>query len=673
MTTATRSAIVLSRAALDAWCAALVAAGKRVVAPVATAGGVEYEELQPGHGPSGLDQGLPRQSPKATWFPRTEPILKLERQGQEWAINDPPLDQPHSVLFAARPCDAVAPEILAPLFGWDWHDPFFEKRRARLAIVVMGCAKPVDDACFCTSVGTDPAGAGIGDVTLTALPDGAFAAAANTDAGDDLLTLAQSTGSPDTATVVGLHAAARAAVPKRIDTEQARAGLAARFTDPMWERVSRACIACGTCAFSCPVCHCFDIQEEMCGCRGVRQKNWDACAFPHFTIHTSGHNPRPDQGARWRQRLNHKFRYYPEKFGHTLCTGCGRCLRLCPAGMDMLADLQAVTEDATPISGPTVPAPVAGPAVPVTQQRDNPYRPYRMRVAQVRDETPDVRTLRLEFLDPADAQGFTFQVGQFGLYSAFGEGESTFCVASSPSRHGYIECTFRQAGRVTRALRRLDVGDVMGFRGPYGNRFPVETWKGKNLLFIAGGIALPPMRCVIQWCLDHREDYRDITIVYGARTSRDLVYKDELAEWERRGDVNLWLGIDWKPRPDGKGLSDQASEDGWRPINQANPSATVLDPAHRRWTAFVPQLVEAVQPSPVDTVAVLCGPPVMINFTMQALKKLGFAADNVFTTLENRMKCGIGKCGRCNVGPVYVCKEGPVFTAAEIAQLPPEL
>ncbi|MCK6487354.1 MAG: FAD/NAD(P)-binding protein [Planctomycetes bacterium] len=296
-----------------------------------------------------------------------------------------------------------------------------------------------------------------------------------------------------------------------------------------------------------------------------------------------------------------------------------------------------------------------------------------MRIVQVRDETPDVRTLRLEFADPEQATGFSFQVGQFGLYSAFGEGESTFCIASSPSRSGYIECTFRQAGRVTRALRRLDVGDLMGFRGPYGNRFPVERWKGKHLLFIAGGIALPPMRCVIQWCLDHRADYRDITIVYGARTPRDLVYQDELAEWERRDDVNLWLGIDWKPRADGKDLSDQAAAEGWPAINQAEPGATVLDPAQRRRTAFVPQLVEAVKPSPADTVAVLCGPPVMINFTMQVLKKVGFAPDDVYTTLENRMKCGIGKCGRCNVGPVYVCKEGPVFTAAEIARLPPEL
>ncbi|MEP0841332.1 MAG: FAD/NAD(P)-binding protein [Phycisphaerae bacterium] len=294
-----------------------------------------------------------------------------------------------------------------------------------------------------------------------------------------------------------------------------------------------------------------------------------------------------------------------------------------------------------------------------------------MKIAALRDETPDVRTLRLEFLDPREGEAFSFRVGQFGLYSALGEGESTFCIASAATRKGYIECTFRQAGRVTKALRRLGVGDVMGFRGPYGNSFPVEAWKGRDLLFIAGGIALPPMRSVIQYCLDQRGDYGQVTIIYGARTWTDHVYKDELAEWEARPDVNLWLCVDWKAGPGG--LSDQPAEEGWWPLNFKDPAATTLDPNHRRYTGFVPQLVEAVRPRPDNTIAVLCGPPVMIRFTLASLKKLGFRSEGVYTTLENRMKCGLGKCGRCNVGPVYVCKEGPVFTAAQIERLPPEM
>lgn len=272
----------------------------------------------------------------------------------------------------------------------------------------------------------------------------------------------------------------------------------------------------------------------------------------------------------------------------------------------------------------------------------NIYFPKLMRVAAIRDEAPLVRTFRLEFLDAADAQGFSFKTGQFGEYSLFGAGESTFCVASPHTRTGYIECTFREAGRVTRALARSEVGDIVGFRGPYGNWFPVDEWAGKRLLFIAGGIGLAPVRSVIWTCLDQRERYGDVMIIYGARTVADLIYKDELAEWAERPDVQV--------------------------IQTVDPGGQTPDWAGR--IGFVPSIVEQVKPAVENAVVVLCGPPIMIKFTLATLNTLGFEFEQVYTTLENRMKCGLGKCGRCNVGPVYVCKEGPVFTAAQLARLP---
>ncbi len=275
---------------------------------------------------------------------------------------------------------------------------------------------------------------------------------------------------------------------------------------------------------------------------------------------------------------------------------------------------------------------------------ENIYKPYLMEIENIIEETPDVRTFRLKFKNIEEAEKFSFKAGQFGEYSVLGEGESTFCVASSPTRKGYIECTFRKAGRVTNSLANLEIGDTVGFRGPYGNTFPIEEWEGKNLLYIAGGIALPPMRCVIWNTIDLREKYRDITIVYGARTVTDLVYKHELKEWEDRPDIKLITTVD----PGGQ-TPDWKGEIG-----------------------FVPMVLEKVAPSSENTVAILCGPPVMIKFTMPVLKKLGFKDKDIYTTLENRMKCGFGKCGRCNVGKVFVCKDGPVFSYEQILELPEE-
>jgi len=275
---------------------------------------------------------------------------------------------------------------------------------------------------------------------------------------------------------------------------------------------------------------------------------------------------------------------------------------------------------------------------------DNIYKPYLMEIEHIVEETPDVRTFRLKFKNSDEAEKFTFRAGQFGEYSVLGEGESTFCVASSPTRKGYIEFTFRKAGRVTNALANLESGDTVGFRGPYGNTFPIEQWEGKNLLYIAGGIALPPMRCVIWNTIDQREKYKDITIVYGARTVADLVYKQELKEWEERPDIKLITTVDpGGQTPDWKGE-----------------------------TGFVPMVLQKVAPSSENTIAVLCGPPVMIKFTMPVLKNLGFKDKDIYTTLENRMKCGFGKCGRCNVGKVFVCKDGPVFSYEQILSMPEE-
>jgi sulfhydrogenase subunit gamma (sulfur reductase) len=274
----------------------------------------------------------------------------------------------------------------------------------------------------------------------------------------------------------------------------------------------------------------------------------------------------------------------------------------------------------------------------------NLYQPHLVRIEEIIDETGDTRTLRLKFENPSVAEQFDFKAGQFGEYSVFSAGECTFCIASSPTRKGYIEVSFKEVGKVTQAMRRLNVGDTMGFRGPYGNYFPLEEMFGKNIVFIAGGIGLAPVRCVIWNTLDLRDRFNNISIIYGARSVDDLVYKRELDEWARRSDIRLYQCVD----PGGE-TSDWKGD-----------------------VCFVPSLVEKVAPSPEDACAVVCGPPIVIRLGLPILEKMGFPQQQIYTTLENRMKCGLGKCGRCNVGSFYVCKDGPIITAEQLKFLPTE-
>jgi NAD(P)H-flavin reductase len=272
----------------------------------------------------------------------------------------------------------------------------------------------------------------------------------------------------------------------------------------------------------------------------------------------------------------------------------------------------------------------------------NPYKPDLMEVIGVRQHTVDVKFVRLRFQDAERAKGFDFRVGQFGIFSAFGWGESTFNICSSSTWHDHIEFCFRKVGRVTDALWEVGEGDTVGFRGPYGNGYPMEQWRGKDLIFLGGGIAMPPIRCAIWYALENRADYGDITIVYGARTVGDLVYADELDQWAGHPKVRVIRCVD----PGGE-TPDWKGEIG-----------------------FVPTVFERAHVAAGNAVALVIGPPIMIKNTIPVLERLGAKMSDVYTSLENRMKCGIGKCGRCNAGPVYVCKEGPVFTFENLRDMP---
>ena len=262
-------------------------------------------------------------------------------------------------------------------------------------------------------------------------------------------------------------------------------------------------------------------------------------------------------------------------------------------------------------------------------------------ITDIRKDTPDVKTFRVVGLDGKKL--FEHMPGQCAMLSIPGVGEAMFSITSSPTNKEYMEFSIKKCGCVTSFIHAMEVGQQITVRGPYGNGFPVEgDFKGKNLLFIAGGIGLAPLRSVINYVRSNRENYGTVDIVYGSRSMNDLVDFEEIQkEWVNEKDFNVYLTID-------------REQEGWT--------------GH---VGFVPAYVKEVN-IPTDRTAVLCGPPIMIKFTLQALLDLGFDKTQIYTTLEFRMKCGVGKCGRCNVGNQYICKDGPVFRMDKLETLPSE-
>ncbi|MFB0566713.1 MAG: FAD/NAD(P)-binding protein [Candidatus Aminicenantaceae bacterium] len=270
----------------------------------------------------------------------------------------------------------------------------------------------------------------------------------------------------------------------------------------------------------------------------------------------------------------------------------------------------------------------------------NTYIPRLAKIIETKEEVGGLRpikTFRIKFLKDND---FSFHCGQCAMLSVFGKGESMISISSSPLIKDYLQFSILKMGRVTSALHEMQNGDIIGIRGPYGNGFPIEDWKEKNLIFIGGGIGLAPIWSVLNTALGKKEDYRDLMLIYGARTSKDLVFKEELEELRKKITVHLSVDVE---------------EPGWE-----------------EFVGFVPLNVLDKKPSPKNAITVTCGPPIMIKFVIQNLKALGFEDEQIYTTVENKMKCGIGKCGRCNIGLHYVCKDGPVYSWAELKELPQE-
>lgn len=271
----------------------------------------------------------------------------------------------------------------------------------------------------------------------------------------------------------------------------------------------------------------------------------------------------------------------------------------------------------------------------------NTYVPLPVKVKDIHFESKDrmLRTIDLEFVNKEDS--FKYMPGQFCQLSIFGKGESPLGIASSPTEKDFLRFTVSKVGVVTTALHYLQHGDEIGIRGPLGNYYPVNEFKGKNIVIIGGGFGITTLRSLAVYLKEfgERQKYGNITFLYGARNPDAMIYFDEFKSWYSEDSIDLYLTIDKKIK-------------GWDGL-----------------TGFIPDVVKNIKPSSNNSVVVICGPPIMIKYTLPVLVDLGFKKDAIYTSLERKMKCGIGKCGRCNVGSKYVCVDGPVFSYNELIKL----
>ncbi len=410
-----------------------------------------------------------------------------------------------------------------------------------------------------------------------------------------------------------------------------------------WEKHSYKCLACGSCVLVCPTCYCFDVKDnpDLSLEHGERIRTWDGCLLEDFAKIASGENFRRTKPTRYRHRYFKKGKYLFDRFGFISCVGCGRCSSNCLPDIANPVNLFNDMYHETLNKGIRV-THAAVPEVNIQTEGNIDYVP---RLATIVRKKPMGANEALFEIKLDDGSDLGHKPGQFVEVSVFGVGEAPISLSSSPTKKGTFELCVRKAGNVTTKLHTLNVGDRVGIRGPFGNGFDADFLKGKDLLFIAGGLGIAPLRSLFNYVLDNRNDYGRVILLYGCKEPRESLFNDELLLLAQRDDMEFKPTVNWCPE-----------DEVW------TGNIGVI-------TTLIPQ----VDFDPEKTYAIVCGPPIMYEFVIGDLKEKNVPDDHIILSLERRMKCGVGKCGHCQINQIYVCKDGPVFSYSKIKGVPEAL
>jgi sulfite reductase subunit B len=583
--------------------------------------------------------------PKKYFLPQYETLL-------EFSMKDPlnlkeKDSQKPLILIGVHPYDIIAIKQMDSYYlDTDISRAYLKKRKN--TILIGSDVLNVHDRAFFGSMGTAQVDDGY-DLFITDLGK-KVAIEIGTKIGEKLLQKASRVHEASDIEKQKVHAIRNAAqgTAKRgmkVDPKQCYSLLEKNYDSKVWEEQAEKCLACGTCTMVCPTCFCYDIIDEV-GLKddGKRVRTWDGCLLRQFTEVAGGEIFREGITERYRHRFYRKGKYLPDRLGFVACVGCGRCSIQCiPDIADPVKVINLIFDSSEAIleDRPNQPKTIHLDMLQVDENHATSlHYPFPATILKTTKLTDREKLFKIS-LDSGNA--LCHDPGQFVEVSLMGIGEAPISIASSPDEKTF-DLVVRKVGEVTNKLHELKKGDKIGIRGPLGHGFDIEALKGKDILFIAAGLGLPPLRSLITYVLDplHRKDYGKITILCGCREPCEVLYDGEIKDWEGFPNVKVLRTVDRCPEGE-------------------------------CWDGDIGLITKLIPKAKFDTKNTNCiivGPPVVYPYCIQILSDLGVPEDHIIVSLERRMKCGVGKCGHCQINDKYCCKDGPVFNYKDIKDLP---